>query len=128
MAKNQGDKGQQSKKTVGHHLLTPYPTDLNEPADILLAKMSGEDVPLGCCVHAAYQIQGVTLSNLFPDDHEHVMRSSGEEVAVPSDEKAKELLQQCKSDAGVRGPIADMIMKQLLAFVMAKLNEWLNTR
>lgn len=112
-------------KKVEHSSLLPYPTDISEPASILLKKLSGEEVGHNCCIHAAYQIQGVALGQLFPDDHDHSESVSKgvQSVKAPNDEEAKALLEDATKK---RGPIADMILKQLLAFAIAKLNEWLN--
>jgi hypothetical protein len=114
-------------KKVSHSHLQPYPNDMGEPARILLDKLNGGDVDRNCCIHAAYQIQGVTLASIFPDDHEDVGARSSVgigEIQVPSNEKAKEILTEATA---MRGPLSDLLMKQLLAFVLVKLQEWLDT-
>lgn len=110
-----------------HDLLNPYPTDISEPSGILLSKLGGQDVPLPCLVHAAYQLVGVCLSQLLPDTAETTtgMHAKAKLLAScprPSDEEAKAALTEAKA---MHGPVTDLILKQLLAFAMAKLQEWL---
>lgn len=119
------EKVEKTESPVGHEMLFKYPTDLATPAGLLFKKFSGEDVPINCCIHAAVQIECVAVSTLYPDEHvEHETVQSMKAVKCPSDKEAKELLEQVSSNQ--EGPITDMILKQLLAFAIAKLNEWLS--
>jgi hypothetical protein len=122
------NRSMEMAKKMSHSHLQPYPGDMGEPARILLDKLNGGDVDRNCCIHAAYQIQGVALASIFPDDdHDTVGARSVEGIGstqVPSNEKAKEILTEATA---MRGPLSDLFMKQLLAFVMAKLQEWLDT-
>lgn len=55
--------------------LTPYPTDVSEPALLLLTKLKGGMVPTSVLAHAAYQVQGVAMSYLIPDGSDHPVMS-----------------------------------------------------
>lgn len=122
------NRSMEMAKKVSHSHLQPYPTDLGEPSKILLSKLNGEEVDRNCCIHAAAQVMGVCLGNIFPDDDPAVSGARSVEgigsTQVPSNEKAKEILTEATA---MRGPLSDLLMKQLLAFVMAKLQEWLDT-
>jgi hypothetical protein len=107
MAKKKADKHT-------HDKLQPYPTDLAEPAKVLLSHMDGDEVSHNCCVHAAYQIQGVVFGKLFPEGHDHSEGMRSVSVETPNEEEGKRLLEECTK---TRGPITDMILQQLLAFV-----------
>lgn len=48
-------------------MLTPYPTNVSEPALLLLSKLKGGEVETPVLAHAAYQVQGVAMSYLIPD-------------------------------------------------------------
>lgn len=101
--------------------MTPYPTDVVTPCQILYGRLSGNDTPNQCCVHAAYQLVGAGLARFYPDsDGEIMMR--GTPTSTPSDEEGLELLKQGST---MKGPITDMILQQLMAFALAKLQEWL---
>jgi hypothetical protein len=116
-------------KKMSHEYLDPYPTDLAGPSQVFLDAMSGEDVPTNCLIHAAYNGAGAVMGQMFPDDaHETKAKkamAAAAKTECPDEEKAKELLEKATQK---RGPISDMILKQLLAFFMAKINEWLNPR
>lgn len=115
-----------SAEVKGHTNLQPYPTDLNEPCNLLLQKLNGQEVDINCCIHAAYQVAGVALGHLFPDEHDHApVASSMATVNAPSDEEAKGLLEQATVKTG---PLTDMLLQQLLAFALKKLQEWLASR
>lgn len=118
--KDETVKGEEVKR---HHNLFPYPTDLSTPAEILLGSMTGGEVDRNCMIHAAVQIQCVAVGHLFPDDHEPQPMGSMKDVAVPSDEEVKGLLKEATTK---KGPITDMLLQQLLVWVIAKINEWLS--
>jgi hypothetical protein len=53
---------------MANELLQQYPTDITEPAKVLLAKVRGENVPLSRAAHAAWHLQGAALNQLLPDN------------------------------------------------------------
>lgn len=77
------------------HLLNPYPTDLAEPAKVVLSYYTGKNDDAGQpvnrseVVHAAYQVLGVGLSMAMPDipaQHQKGAKSkrgSGDEFVRP---------------------------------------------
>ncbi len=54
---------------INGDMLTPYPTDLSEPSNVMLAAFRG-NVPAPRAIHAAYQVAGVCLGMLVPDTKE----------------------------------------------------------
>ena len=125
-------------KKVSHGTLNPYPTDLNEPANIMLDKITGGDVPLACAVHAAYQIQGVALSRLLPDEDNGPPAAKGAKkgdiwdrpdgMKCPSEcdeDECVDALKDAAGKKGVKGPLSDALLVKLLAAAMKYLSEWL---
>jgi hypothetical protein len=53
---------------MANELLLQYPSDITEPAKVLLRKVRGEAVPLATAVHAGWHLQGVALGQLLPDN------------------------------------------------------------
>lgn len=124
-------------KGVMMNSLDPYPTDLSEPVSILYRKMSGEDVPLGECIHAAYQVEGVCLGSAYPDGGVQASRSP---VAIQpvdvTDEQGKKVLEEVvskyhsikgtKTAMAPRSILTDLLLQQLLSLARKKLQEWLS--
>jgi hypothetical protein len=50
--------------------LQPYPTDLADAPRVLLAKLTGGDVPLCDLMQAGYHVLGYGLGVAFPHDHD----------------------------------------------------------
>ncbi len=68
----------------------------------------------------------MTLGRLYPDTDTAVAMKAVEACPCPTDEEAKQILESVSgAKATVGGPISDMILQQLLAFVLTKLQEWL---
>ena len=73
--------------------LTPYPTDLNTPCQVLLSKFTASPASAKEMVHASYQIVGVGLGNAVPDGGAGGMKG----LACPSDDECKKALEDaCK--------------------------------
>jgi len=141
MAKKGNEKKDAGEaKAVGSHLLNPYPTDLTEPARIMLVHFRGEEVDTPTIIHAAYQGIGVGLRQFYPDDHVTETARAGAGVKAkaaseplkcgpdccPDDAKVEEALSAASGEKGVRGPLSDLFIQAIISYAMKLLNEWLN--
>ncbi len=117
--------------------LTPYPSDMSEAAGILLSKATGGDVSLARAIHAGWHLQGCGLNRLYPDSDAAVFSSAGgvPPDALPasvSDEDGQAALSAIAAPvhsapmATVGEPLADLILRQALAYAMQLLQRWLN--
>lgn len=131
--------------------LNPYPTDISEPANILLQHFRSKDVPTATLAHAAYQTVGVVLGKSMPDNGiapvaaaarkgaGNVASGKGQRdvdastegegcckaVACGSDAECCDVLEEACGKKGVRGPLSGLILQQILGIAFQILQDLL---
>lgn len=108
--------------------LTPYPTEFMEPAKVLLARVRGDTtVPLSQAIHASWQLAGVGLGRFYPDTSDTIMEGSPTPLKCGpgccTDEQGIAALEEAAGEKGVRGPLASLILAQLVSFALKWLTE-----
>lgn len=84
----------------------PYPTveQAGEALPVVLAKLRGEDVELGCLVHCGYVASGFALSMLLP--HKNVIGYTPQEATPGLMAQYTEVLARCGDEKGIAAAIA----------------------
>ena len=130
--------------------LIAYPSDMNEAADTLLTRATGGDVPLAKAIHASYHLQGCLFGVLYPDTAVFAATGPGSSPAgcppeccpcpcteeegqkalacIVSHGKPAKATRGAGAGAVVGGPLSDLIMRQVLAYLMTLLQQWLTPK
>jgi hypothetical protein len=122
-------------------MLNPYPTDIAEPSNVLLQYFRSKDVPINTLVHAAYQVQGVVMGEMLPDNPVQAAAEDGssqaqkpkgstspvmcvQAVACKDDEECCEVLETACGKKGMRGSLSQLILQQLLGIALQILQQY----
>ena len=108
------------------NVLAPYPTDLAEPARILLTKLRGGAVSNNEFVHACYQTVGVGLHNTLPDGAGEGMHAARPMKCGPvTDEQAEAALVECCAVRGIGSVLPDGVLQIVISYAVRELMKYL---
>jgi hypothetical protein len=109
-------------ESVTHEGLTPYPSDPGPAIELVVSKLKGEDVELGCAIHAGWDVVGYGLGKFIPDEHDHLVAAS----PPYSREKVIEVLEDTQRKGVAGFPAIDWV--QVAMTLLPIILEWLKQR